>query len=184
MGNKHSKGVLSSREERMVETFIDDICHQLSLDIRNSRDAQYYRNIGWVGFLEVYHDQPDSFRGSGRRGWGSAALAIHEKLLAEKQSRDFSFYHEISLDAPVFNENETPRIDLCGPRTGDHQNSVCFWDYLHRLSLQDQDAAFLACRLVDQETLTEIQRVYQWPPERVYRAFNALRSAMEEYLRI
>lgn len=184
MGNKRSKGVLSANEERMVEAFIDDICHQLCLNIRNHQDARYYRNIGWEGFLEVYREQPTSFRGNGLRGWGSAALVIHEKLLAEKESQERSFFQEISLNAPVSAENDVPLIELLGPRTGDHQNSVCFWDYLDRLSLRDRDAAFLACRLIDQETLSEIQRVYHWTPQRVYRAFNTLKAAMEEYLSI
>lgn len=184
MGNRRSRGVLSSREERMVEAFIDDICHQLSLDIRNPRDARYYRNIGWVGFLEVYRNQPDSFRGHGRLGWGSAALAIHEKLLTEKRAQEFSLYHTVSLEAPISAETETPRIELLGSPRGDHQNSVCFQDYLERLTLEDSDAGFLARCLINKDTLDEVRLVYQWSSPRVYRAFNALRSAMEEYLRI
>jgi len=183
MGRKRSKGALSPGEERLVDNFIDDICDQLGLRTRNA-DLRYYHNLGWEGFLEVYRNQPDSFRGSGRRGWSSAALVIYELLREEKRGRDFDLYRTIPADTPVPEENKTPLLDLLCHGGGDPQNSVCFWDYLERLSAETEDAAFLAYRLIDRETLEEIRCVYDWPPDRLYRAFNTLRAAMEEYLKI
>jgi len=37
---------------------------------------------------------------------------------------------------------------------------------------------------MDKETMEEIQGVYHWSSDQLYRAFNNLRMAMEEYLRI
>lgn len=184
MGNKRSERTFSRQEERIVTAFIDDVCRQLQLDLRNVHHAKCYRNIGWEGFLEVYREQPGSFQGNGQLGWSAAALAIQEKLLAEKRAQDLSRYQELSLDAPLAGEDSVPRIELLGFRRGDHQNSVCFWDYLDRLALRDEDAGFLAHRLIDKETLDEIQLTCRWSPERIGRAFNILREAMEDYLRI
>jgi len=184
MSRRHGGHAFSPREERAVNFFIHDICGRLGLDTRDAGSARYYRNLGWEGFLEVYQAQPESFRGSGRRGWSSAALVIHEKLRSEKRERDFARYGQLSLDAPVSEENQTSLMELLVFRRGDCQNSVCFWDYLERLGERDWDAAFLAYRLMERETMEEIGDVYQWPPERLYRAFNRLRAAMEAYLRI
>jgi len=145
-----------------VDSFIDTLCGQIGLNDRDGSSARYYRDLGWEGFLEVYRAQPESFRASGTRGWCSAALVIHEKLREEKRAQDFALYGQISLDAPISADNETPLIELLGFRRGDHQNSVCFWDYLERLGEEDRDAAFLARRLVEEETMEEIQDVYHW----------------------
>lgn len=172
------------RETRLIDSFIDDICGQVGLNTRDSNSARYYRNLGWEGFLEAYRAQPESFRANGVRGWRSAALIIHEKLQAEKRMQDFTLYGQVSLDGPISAENELPRLELIVSRHGDHQNSVCFWDYLERLRKNDHDAAFLAYRLVDKETMDEIRDLYHWSADRLYRAFNNLRTAMEEYLSI
>lgn len=184
MRGRGARRDFTSREARLIDSFIDDICDQLGLNTRDISTARYYRNLGWEGFLEVYRSQPESFRAGGFRGWNSAALVIREKLWEEKQARDFALYGQISLDAPVSEEQEVPLMELLVFRQGDHQNSVCFWDYLERLGERNQDAAFLARRLIDRETMEEIRDVYDWPPDRLYQAFNSLRAAMEEYLRI
>lgn len=184
MRRKDLRRGFTPREERLIDSLIDDICGQLGLNVRDVSSARYYRNLGWEGFLEVYRAQPESFQASGVRGWSSAALIIREKLWEEKQAQGFALYGQMSLDAPISAENELPLMELMVSRCGDHQNSVCFWDYLERLGERNRDAAFLARRLVDEETMEEIQDIYHWSADRLYRAFNNLHTAMEEYLRI
>ncbi len=184
MGRKRRHSDLSPREERTVDAFIDEMCIVLGLDTRTPGSAQLYRSVGWMHFLEVYRSQARCFRGTGWAGWHSAALAIRAGLLQEKRAQDYGLYGVVSLDAPAFREGDTPLLELLGPKTGDHQNSICFRDYIERLGGISQDASLLANRLIVGESLEEVAHLCRWTPERSWRAFNTLREAMEQYLLI
>lgn len=173
----------TQRETDLIASFVDDICGQMGLDMRDGNSA-HYRSLGWEGFLEVYRAQPERFRGDGIQGWSSAAQAICEKLREEKRAQNLTFYGQVSLDRPISAENELPLVELIAFCHEDHQNSVCFWDYLERLKARDQDAAFLAYQLMDKETVDEIQKLCHWPTDRLSRALSSLRAAMEAYWRI
>ncbi len=173
----------TQRETDLIASFVDDICGQMGLDMRDGSSA-HYRSLGWEGFLEVYRAQPERFRGDGIQGWSSAAQAICEKLREEKRARGHTLYGQVSLDRPISAENALPLMALIASRGEDHQNSVCFWDYLERLEERDHDAASLAYQLMDKETVDGVQNICHWPADRLYRALTNLRAAMEEYRHI
>lgn len=173
----------TQREMDLVTAFVDDICSQVGLNTRDG-NSEHYRSLAWEGFLEVYRAQPGSFQGDGIQGWSSAAQAIYEKLQEEKRAQDLALYGQISLNRSISAENELPLMELIASRGEEHQNSVCFWDYLERLEERDRDAAFLAYQLMGKETVEEIQNICHWPTDRLYRALTNLRVAMEEYRHI
>lgn len=171
---------LSERDRRYVEQIIAEICRRLKL----YRFPSDYREIGWVGFLEIFRAHREKFLGTGREGWAQAARVIYERLYAEKQAEDILKYQTISLDEPISPENDTPRGEYLLPKHGDFQSSVCFWDYLADLDRASHDAGLLARALANGDTLREVQRDNGWKACRTNTAFRETRRAMEEYLRI
>ena len=101
----------SRRDREYVEELILEICERIGLNMRNAGLRDICLNTGWESFLQVYREQPESFRGSGWRGWDSAAKRIREKQLQVKRALDFARYGQVSLNQPARDESTSPRIE-------------------------------------------------------------------------
>lgn len=173
--------IFSRRDREYVEELILEICERIGLNMRNAGLRDICLNTGWESFLQVYREQPESFRGSGWRGWDSAAKRIREKQLQVKRALDFARYGQVSLNQPARDESTSPRIEYLRTRIGDFQDSVCFWDYIERL---DEDEAFLAVRLTEGDTPGEVRELYHWEWNHLLQVSARLREAMLAYYRI
>lgn len=72
-------------------------------------------------------------------------------------------------------------LQLLHSPSGGFENSVCLYEYLQR---QHPDVRRVAMGMMEGETLEQLRSCYRWSWDHTYWAFNQLRAAMEEYLRI
>ena len=173
---KSEKQPLSRQERQRVDRFIGEVCELLGLP-RGERAL----SCGWEAFLTVYRREPAAFFGDGEREWKRAFTAMVQALEQERRQEDFWGHKCTSLDAPVSDEVQRPRIELLVAAHGDFVNSVCLHDYLRRM---EKDARRLAFHLMRGDSLAEVEAFRRWPPARTRGAYNVLRHAMERYLAI
>lgn len=166
---------LSLREQRLIDSFIGDICNVLHISTKNGDLYQ----CAWAAFLSVYRDNPSAFSGSGLRGWRRAYLIIWDALVQARRENGLWRYGRASLDEPVNSEIRTPRLELLPSRCGDFQNSVCFHDYLQHL---EQDACRMAYCLINGDTVEEAGAYYNWSRDRTDSIYCSLRTEIERYL--
>ena len=79
------------------------------------------------------------------------------------------------------NDTENTLLQLLHSPSGGFENSVCLYEYLQR---QHPDVRRVAMGMMEGETLEQLHGCYRWSWDHTYWAFNQLRAAMEEYLRI
>ena len=89
--------------------------------------------------------------------------------------------YQLSLDKPLGNDTENTLLQLLHSPSGGFENSVCLYEYLQR---QHPDVRRVAMGMMEGETLEQLRGCYRWSWAHTYWAFNQLRAAMEEYLRI
>ncbi len=178
---KHRK--FSLRDQKYIQELTQRLCKRAGLTEQYA-DTVDWSGIGWECFLEVFYRQPESFLGSGSQGWYAVRDAIWDRLLAEKAVLFQIKFKQWSLDAPVSDEIEEPRVGLLPFSIGDCVNAVCLHDFLNRLDPYAPDAVFLAKRFMEGDTESEIYRYYNWSNDRYQSAFTILRTAMEEYEQI
>lgn len=173
---------LSSRDSKLVDAFIDDICHWCGLSAgRADKNPPYYHSIGWIGFLTVYRRNPESFRFDGRQGWSCAGELIRQGLLRERRALYRTYFGERSLDAPISVESCASLLALLPSQVDIDQDAVCLQGFLERLEEKSRDGAALARRLIEGDSPEEARATNRWSRERFKRAYGELRAALEKY---
>ena len=170
-----STRAFSPRDEAIINGEIEAIFRAMQLPPHLRGEAF---SIGWTAFLAVYRSEYWRFMGDGVSGWMRVRSRIADEFLALKRKSADTYYRQCSLDQPVSSEINTPRSELLLPPHGNFVNSVCLWDYLHRLP---EDVCLLARHLIDGDSLDEIGAELQWPRQRLLSAFHHLRCHMEVY---
>ena len=170
------KRQLSRRERDMMEEAITRVCKAMGIP---EKDPEL-RQVAWAALLDVYRDDPAGFTGGRMRGWRRAYRLAWDALEAEKKDRWRSLY-QLSLDKPLGNDTENILLQLLHSPSGGFENSVCLYEYLQR---QHPDVRRVAMGMMEGETLEQLRGCYRWSWDHTYWAFNQLRAAMEEYLRI
>ena len=174
---KRKRRDFSRREQRLIDDFVREICRALYLP----EDSEDLRQCAWAAFLSVYRDAPGAFSNGGFCGWHRAYQIIWDALVREQRQIDFWIYGQTSLDRNVNEEIPVPRVELLQAPHSDFQNSVCFYDYLHRM---EPDVCRMAKEMIHGSSMEEIQAYYHWSRVHTYRVYNDLRAEMEAYLRI
>lgn len=172
---KCKQRALSSREQRIIDNFIECLCR--AKHILNCSEDLY--QCAWETFLSVYRSDPDSFSSSGSCGWERARSAICDRLTDAKRSDDFWNYHQTSLDQPVNSEVSAVRMELLRAPCGDFSNSVCFRDYLQHM---DRDVCRVACGLISGSCINEIRLRYGWDHDYMRQVYSDLCAGIQEYV--
>lgn len=174
---KHKYRDISPREQRLIGSFIQDVCHAQHVSAYNEDLYQ----CAWVAFLCAYRNNPSAFASSRSRGWERANLMISDALAEAKRQNNFWFYGQTSLDRPVGGEAAVPRVHLLAAPHGDFQNSVCFHEYLQHMK---QNVRRMAYALIHGSSLSEIQSHYDWHPNYTHYIYQNLQTEIQEYLNI
>ena len=165
---------LSSREEIYFERFVRSILQDMRL---RDTDGDLLQ-MGRLSLWELYCEEPAGFFLPDGRGWVSAYERIRTCFESERKARSARRWHERSMDQPVNEQSSTPLGSLLVQHCGDHQNTVCFFDYLDHLERKTRQLAYgLLAGYSQQET----QRRFGWSADETAVAAGCLREKMTQY---